>query len=156
MTATRFELVSEWRLAAPVAQVWALISAPELWPDWWRAVRAVEQVKAGDAGGVGAIRRFTWKTALPYDITIEMEATRVEPQHLIEGRASGELTGVGRWTVTPDGDGTCVSYEWNVELQRAWQRTLAPVLRPVFAWNHTVVMGWGEEDIRTRLGISPR
>jgi hypothetical protein len=28
---------------------------------------------------------------------------------------------------------------------------LAPVLRPVFQWNHNVVLGWGYEDLQTRL-----
>lgn len=153
LAATRFDLVTEWRLAAPVSRVWAEIARPEQWPSWWRAVRAVEIVRAGDANGVGAVRRFTWKTALPYDVTFELEATRVEPEHTLEGRATGELNGVGLWTLSPDGTGTRVRYDWRVELQLAWQRALAPVLRPVFAWNHNVVMGWGEEDIRRRLRL---
>ena len=37
---------------------------------------------------------------------------------------------------------------------QAWQRALAPVLRPVFTWNHHVVMRWGEDGIRKRLGIA--
>jgi hypothetical protein len=30
-------------------------------------------------------------------------------------------------------------------------KPLAPPLRPVFGWNHHVVMGWGYEDLKTRL-----
>ncbi len=154
MTAARLDLVSEWTLAAPPSRVWAEISAPDQWPQWWRAVKRVEIVKAGNAKGIGAIRRFSWSTALPYTVNFEMEATRIEPEHTLEGRASGELNGVGCWTITPSGAGTHVRYDWHVELSLAWQRALAPVLRPVFAWNHNVVMGWGEEDLRKRLGIA--
>jgi uncharacterized protein YndB with AHSA1/START domain len=152
-TATRFDLVSEWHLKAPVDRVWAELAAPEQWPDWWRAVKRVEVVRAGDANGIGAVRRFTWGTALPYNITFEMEATRIEPQRILEGQARGELNGMGLWTLEPEGAGTHVRYDWRVELSLAWQRALAPLLRPVFAWNHNVVLGWGEADIKTRLGI---
>jgi hypothetical protein len=151
LSTTRFDLVTEWHLRAPVGRVWAEISRPDDWPSWWRAVKAVHLVRAGDASGHGAVRRMTWATALPYRITFEMEAMRIEPERLLEGRATGELDGTGVWTLTPDADITHVRYEWRVDLGKPWQRTLAPVLRPVFAWNHNVVMGWGEVDIRARL-----
>jgi uncharacterized protein YndB with AHSA1/START domain len=153
MAASNFELVTEWRIEAPLSRVWAEISAPDQWPDWWRAVRSVETVREGDAAGVGAVRRFTWATALPYTVSFEMTATRIEPEHLIEGEARGELDGTGRWTLSEDGGTTLVRYDWRVELTKPWQRTLAPLLRPVFAWNHGVVMGWGEADLRRRLGL---
>ena len=62
---------------------------------------------------------------------------------LIEGRAEGELRGLGRWTLRADGAQTAVRYEWIVAVTKPWQRRLAPLLRPVFHWNHNVVMGWG-------------
>jgi hypothetical protein len=73
--------------------------------------------------------------------------------NLLEGEARGELDGVGRWTLSEGEDGTLVRYDWTVDVTKPWQRALAPLLRPVFAWNHGVVMGWGEEGIRKRLGI---
>lgn len=149
--ATWFELVTEWQLDAPVGRVWEELDHPDDWPAWWRAVQRVELVSPGGADGVGAVRRFTWATALAYTITFDMEATRIEPMRLLEGRARGELDGVGRWTLTPDGNGTHVRYDWQVELTRPWQRALAPLLRPAFAWNHNVVMGWGHEGIMQRL-----
>lgn len=96
---------------------------------------------------------MTWATALPYTITFDMEATRIEHMQLIEGRAVGELDGVGLWTLAPEDGVTRVRYDWRVDLGKPWQRALAPVLRPVFTWNHEVVMAWGEADIKRRLGI---
>jgi uncharacterized protein YndB with AHSA1/START domain len=154
LTATRFDLVTIWTLEAPVEKIWAELISPESWPQWWRAVKRVEPIVPGGADGVGAVRRFTWGTALPYTISFDVETTRVEPNHLIVGEARGELNGTGIWTLTPAGNGTSVRYDWGVELTLAWQRALAPVLRPVFAWNHTVVMGWGETGIRRRLGLA--
>jgi hypothetical protein len=71
--------------------------APEEWPSWWRAVEKVERLADGDDNGVGALRRITWRTALPYRLSFSMRVTRVEPMTLIEGRAEGELAGLGRY-----------------------------------------------------------
>jgi uncharacterized protein YndB with AHSA1/START domain len=152
MAATRFDLVSEWRLASPLERVWHELTRPQDWPSWWRAVRSVQSIKDGDANGVGAVRRFTWGTALPYTLSFEMTATRVEPMSIIEGRARGELDGTGRWTLRPEGTGTYVRYDWMIDVTVPWQVTLAPILRPLFAWNHSVVLGWGYIDLKARLG----
>jgi hypothetical protein len=151
MAATKFDLVTDWRFGTPRQAVWRELMAPEQWPSWWRAVIAVEQLAAGDHNGVGALRRITWRTALPYTITFDMRVTRVEPMALIEGVAEGELEGFGRWTVSEDGAFTQVRYEWSVEVTKPWQRRLAPLLRPLFAWNHDVVMGWGRDGLARRL-----
>ena len=46
---------------------------------------------------------------------------------------------------------TAVTYEWNVRTTKAWMNLLAPVARPVFAYNHDVVMRWGGEGLARRL-----
>jgi hypothetical protein len=38
-----------------------------------------------------------------------------------------------------------------VEVTKPWMRALAPLLRPVFTWNHGKVMGWGYEGLRREL-----
>jgi len=82
-----------------------------------------------------------------------MESTRVEPNSLIEGRAIGELQGVGRWQLSNDGETTIVRYDWRVETAKPWMNLIAPIARPVFSWNHNVVMGWGGEGLAKRLGV---
>jgi carbon monoxide dehydrogenase subunit G len=153
MSVTAFELVSHWRIAAPLDRVWAEIVDVDAWPSWWRAVRKVERLRDGDIEGIGAVRRITWATALPYTITFDVESTRSEPMYQLEGRATGELNGVGIWTLTSDGDITTVRYDWRVDLGKAWMRAFAPILRPAFAWNHNVLMSWGGADLKTRLGL---
>jgi uncharacterized protein YndB with AHSA1/START domain len=151
VAAAEFHLVTDWTLPAPIDAVWAELTTPEAWPEWWRAVQRVELLENGDANGVGALRRFSWRTALPYSLSFEMRTVRVEPKTLIEGRAEGELSGVGRWSLRSDGAATLVRYDWRVEVTRPWMRVVAPLARPVFAWNHGVVMGWGREGIVRRL-----
>ena len=151
MPATSFHLITDWRLAAPQDAVWRALLTPDEWPSWWRAVANVERIADGDDHGVGAVRRMTWRTALPYTLTFDMRTTRVAPMTLIEGRAEGELSGLGRWTLKPGGVGTLVRYEWIVDVTKPWQRRLAPIFRPVFTWNHSVVMGWGLAGLTAKL-----
>jgi hypothetical protein len=46
-----------------------------------------------------------------------------------------------------------VLYEWNVTTSKRWMNLVAPVARPVFAWNHDVVMRWGGEGLARELGV---
>jgi hypothetical protein len=152
MALTRFHLITHWDLPAPQLAVWDALCAVERWPSWWRAVERVEVIEPGSPDGIGAYRRLTWRTALPYRITFAMRTLRVEKPSLIEGRADGELTGTGRWTLTTAEDtGTHVRYDWTVEVMRPWMRLLAPLARPVFAWNHGVVMAWGRQGLELHL-----
>jgi hypothetical protein len=151
MSSAQYQLVTEWDLRATVAAVWEELMHPELWPARWKGVRLVELLESGDASGVGGYRRMTWRSALPYELTFNMRTTVIEPQRRIEGVADGELSGRGIWTVAAQGAHTQVRYDWRVDATKAWMRMLAPVARPLFAWNHGVVMEWGRAGLARRL-----
>jgi uncharacterized protein YndB with AHSA1/START domain len=148
-----YEFVTIWRAKAPQEKVWDLIFHSEQWPEWWRGVERVDKIRDGDINHVGARHRYTWKSNLPYRLVFEMETTRVEPMSIIEGRAIGELQGAGRWQLSNDGAVTTIRYDWKVETTKCWMNYLAPIARPLFAWNHNVVMGWGGEGLAKRLGV---
>lgn len=154
-----YSFVTRWHVAASIDSVWAVLSAPEEWPHWWRGVESVELLARGDADGVGTVRRFTWKSKLPYRLAFDMRTTRVERPRCMEGRAEGELQGSGIWTLAADPVapiGTRVRYDWRVATTRRWMNLLAPLARPLFAWNHDVVMGWGAQGLARRLGCEVR
>ena len=148
-----YSFVTLWRFRAPLAPVWDLIYHSDRWPEWWRGVERVEKIEPGDAEGIGGVHRYTWKSKLPYRLAFDMRLTRVEPPSLIEGEALGELSGTGRWQLTQDGGVTRVRYDWNVSTTKPWMNLLAPVARPVFKWNHDVVMNWGAECLARKLGV---
>lgn len=93
-----------------------------------------------------------WRSRLPYDLCFEMRTTRVERPCLLEGEASGELAGTGRWRLFEQDDITAVLYEWNVRTTKRWMNLLAPIGRPLLAWNHDWVMHNGAEGIARLLG----
>ena len=45
-----------------------------------------------------------------------------------------------------------VLYDWRVSTTKPWMNALGPVARPVFEYNHDVVMRWGGEGLARRLG----
>ena len=97
-------------------------------------------------------RPLTWKSKLPYELEFEIRSTRSERPHLLEGEASGELEGTGRWRLFDSDGATAVLYEWNVRTARQWMNLLAPLARPIFGWNHDHVMRNGAEGLAGLLG----
>jgi uncharacterized protein YndB with AHSA1/START domain len=152
MDMKRFALVSHWHLGAPIDTVWQALYDVEHWPRWWKYVRAVEEIQKGDASG-GAVRRYTWASRLPYQLSFQMRSTVVERPHRLEGEAIGELTGGGRWTLAGVGASTRVRYDWEVATTRAWMNLLAPLLAPAFRWNHGQVMAQGGHGLAQYLGV---
>ncbi len=160
MSTTDFVLVSHWKIAADRQAVWEALKHPVEWPRWWPFVRAVDELDAGDADGLGARYRFHWASRLPYSIRLLTTVTDIQEPNLIRARAEGDLRGVGTWKLDDNmGGQTDVEYTWSVDLDRSWMRALLPILRPAFAWNHNTVMASGETGLRdylARAATTPR
>jgi len=148
-----YSLVSIWQLAAPIERVWEIIYDSAAWPEWWPYVASVEELERGNAAGLGAVRRYTWKSRLPYRLAFELEVTRVERPFWLEGRTRGDLRGKGLWHLQSIDGTTRVRYEWSVTTTKTWMNLLAPLARPVFTWNHHAVMRAGGRGLADRLGV---
>lgn len=150
---SRYDFVTVWDLEYELPDVWLLIEKADEWPSWWPGVLETRETTAGDANGIGSIRRTTWKSALPYRLTFDSETIRIEKHRVIEIRAFGELTGRGMWHFERiEGGITRVQYDWQVTTDKVWMNLIAPLARPLFRWNHDVIMRRGEAGIRRRLG----
>lgn len=148
----RYAFLTTWLLEAPRPSVWRVLEDVCSWPEWWRGVMRVEE--RSDRDGVGGKYLVEWRSRVPYSVEFEFEVDRVEAPALMEGRARGDLAGTGRWRLIEDGGVTAVLYEWEVETTRPWMNAVAPVARPIFEWNHDLVMRWGGEGLARRLGVS--
>jgi hypothetical protein len=147
-----YRFLTTWLLEAPREAVFQAVWEWQSWPSWWRGVESVVELEPGDADGVGTVARHVWRSRLPYRLEFEVRTTRVERPRLIEGAALGELSGTGRWRLFEEEGVTAVVYEWVVRTTSPWMNRLAPLARPVFGWNHDVVMRWGGEGLARRLG----
>jgi hypothetical protein len=136
----------------PRERAWEVIDDALSWPEWWRGVVRVDELAPGGPDRVGSRYEIEWRSRLPYPLAFEFTTERVERPRVMEGRAEGELAGTGRWRLFEDEGVTAVVYEWNVRTTKPWMNMLGPVARPVFAWNHDVVMRWGGEGLARRVG----
>lgn len=147
-----YTFITTWQIDAPIEAVWEAIYHSERWPTWWKGVERVVDLEQGDENGLGHLRRYTWKSQLPYRLVFDMRTTRIERPVALEGAASGELEGTGRWQLSQEGPITTVRYEWKVRTTKPWMNVLAPIARPFFEWNHNVVMRQGGEGLARLLG----
>jgi uncharacterized protein YndB with AHSA1/START domain len=147
-----YSFLTTWLLEADRQRVWDAIYDSERWPEWWRGVEEAEKLAEGDEAGVGQLGRYVWKAKLPYRVEFQITTTRVEAPHLLQGDATGELAGIGRWRLFESDGVTAVVYEWNVHTTKAWMNLLAPLARPAFKSNHDYVMRNGGEGIAKLLG----
>lgn len=155
----RFVLISRWRLDCDIEQAWQRILAIRQWPEWWpQAHRVVVDDTApsaacSDSPCAGDTAHIEWKTPLGYPLRLRVTTTRAVPPFELEGKADGDLRGHGLWLLEPQGsNGVQVTYRWDVHLNRRWMRVSAPLLRPVFAWNHFTVMRAGAEGMARAIG----
>ena len=149
-----YALTTEWVLDAPADAIYAALTTPETWPRWWRYVDGVTRVRDGDAEGVGAVHRYAWSSRLPYRISFDMETTALARPSRIEAVARGDLSGTGRWDIAAEERGTRARYTWRVTTGKRWMNALAPLLAPVFAWNHDQVMAEGGRGLARHLGVT--
>jgi hypothetical protein len=98
--------------------------------------------------------RIAWRSRIPYDLEFEFRVLDLEEPCAMRGEAHGELTGSGHWRLFEQDGITAVTYEWNVRTTKRWMNALAPVARPIFEYNHNVVMRWGGEGLAQRLGCN--
>ena len=147
--------LTTWTFAASPARVWQAISRPDEWPRWWPYVAEVRLLRAGDEDDLGAVRRFVWRTRLPYRVRFDAETLAVEQERLLVARAMGDVDGQGTWRLYPEAldncVGTRVDYEWRILLDQPWMRRLAPIAAPVFKWNHDGVMRAGAAGLKRYL-----
>jgi uncharacterized protein YndB with AHSA1/START domain len=147
----RYRFLTTWMLEAPREDVFQALWDSESWPSWWRGVESVLKTEQGDDEGVGSLGHYVWKSKLPYRLKFEMRTTIVDRPRYMEGAADGELAGTGRWRLFEDGGLTAVVYDWDVRTTAPWMNLLAPIARPIFAWNHDYVMRAGGEGLARHL-----
>lgn len=146
-----YRLVTVWHIEAPLETVCEAISNSLNWPQWWRNVESVEELAPGDALGIGSVRRYIWRGRLPYRLTFDIRVIHAELLTFVEGVASGDVEGHGRWSFTTDGRLTSVRFDWQVRPTSVWMNLLAPFAHPLFRWNHDDIMRCGGESLARML-----
>jgi uncharacterized protein YndB with AHSA1/START domain len=148
--------VTTWEVAVPIGRLWSEVCDPETWSSWWPGLASVRRIEPGDSEGRGAVKEFRFKSVLPYTLSFRGRITRVEAPKLIEIRTVGELEGVALYELADLGERTRTRLTWSVTTRKPWMNLLAPLARPVFSWNHDLLMKAGAKGLSRRLGTEVR
>ena len=149
-----YRFLTTWLLACPRQCAWDALAECESWPQWWRGVEEVTELRPGDERRVGSAYRVTWRApAIPYRVRFDFRVGQVEEPALMAGTARGALQGAGTWRLFEQ-DGVCaVTFDWQVSIERAWLNRLARVADPLLTRGHDRLMRRGGEDLARRMGV---
>ncbi len=153
MASNVFRFDESWeKPGANVQEVYGVLSRGELLPLWWKGVYLdAKKLTAGDEPKVGDCIRARARGFLPYKLNFIVEAIELEPGRRVVVKTVGDFD--GRWSAILEQreGGVHVDIIWEVTVLRPILRLLAPLLRPVFAWNHRWTTPRGEKGLREYL-----
>lgn len=153
MPSNVFRFDERWDLpGATVAEVYGVLSHGEWLPQWWRGVY-LDAAKLSDnpEPRVGDRLRVRARGFLPYELNFILEATELEPDRRVQVKTFGDFDGVWTATLSQTRKGVNVDLVWEVTVLRPILKRLAPLLRPLFAWNHRWTTPRGEAGLRAFL-----
>jgi len=118
-------------IARPVADVYRVLTTPELTPRW--SSNAIEEhMTTPGPVRVGSRRRATVRRPGRGTTENEIEVTAIEPERSMAVRSiEAPVPFTSSWTFTPVGDATRVDWRWDFQL-RGWMRPIDVILGPTF------------------------
>ncbi|MGI8778271.1 MAG: SRPBCC family protein [Acidimicrobiales bacterium] len=142
---THYVFRSVWTVEAALADLYVVLADVRTYSAWWPEIRTVKELTHGRFEMVA-------RSLLPYELRFVSEE-RIETRRagVIEARLSGDLEGFARWSMETTGTGCRLVYDQEVDTRRALLNALAPVARPGFRMNHSLMMRHGQAGLRTYM-----
>ena len=141
----RYHFLSRWTVDAPADAVYDAIYEVVAYPSWWPEVKEARKLDEDHLW-------MRTRSVLPYDLAFELERTVADRGGgILEARLTGDLEGVIRWTIAAATDGCLITFDEDVITTKAILNRLAPIVRPAYAANHTLMMAHGQAGLRTFL-----
>jgi hypothetical protein len=142
---THYVFQSIWTVEAPFEDVCAVLADVESYPAWWPEIHRVQALGDGRFEMVA-------RSLLPYELRfVSEERPERSGRGVIDAALSGDLEGFARWTVTEVPGGCRLVYDQEVTTHKKLLDVLAPVARPAFRANHSLMMRHGQAGLRTYL-----
>ena len=142
---TFYRFQSEWRLDASHERVFEALKDLEGYVAWWPEVKAVKRIAEGRFEVVA-------RATLPYELRfISSQSVLDENKGILEAGLRGDLNGFTRWTLLQREGSTVAVFDEEVHTGKRLLNVLAPVARPAFRYNHTLMMRHGQEGLRRLL-----
>jgi hypothetical protein len=142
---TFYRFQSEWWLEASRLRVFEALKDLEGYVAWWPEVKEVKRIAEGRFEMVA-------RATLPYELRfITSQSVLDESTGIIEAGLRGDLNGFSRWTLSQRNGHTVAVFDEEVHTGKRLLNVLAPVARPAFRYNHTLMMRHGQEGLQRLL-----
>jgi hypothetical protein len=140
-----YRFTSIWRVRANVEEAYAALHNLASYPAWWPEVKEAKRIDEKTF-------RLRCRSTLPYDLIFETAQAVQDPATgILEASMTGDLEGFSRWTIKPGPEGSVMRFDEEVTTNKRSLNLLAPIARPAFKANHTLMMRHGEAGLRTFL-----
>lgn len=134
MRLNHYEFHSAWYIDAAHGELFDALHDVMRYPMWWPEIKEV--VDLGDERHLIVARSL-----LPYNLRFETRPGVVDRgAGILETIMTGDLEGYSRWRLAPQGTGSRVTFEEQVEANKKLLRRSALVCRPLFIANHSLMM----------------
>lgn len=152
MPVNEYHFITNWRINAPIDDVYDVIANAEDLPRWWPSVYlGVNVLKEGDKSGVGKEIGLYTKGWLPYTLRWQFRVTEVQKPQRLAIEAWGDFVGRGVWTFASEGAATNVTYDWRITADKPLLKRFSAVMKPIFSANHRWAMEKGLQSLNLEL-----
>ena len=134
----------------PPDQLWGRIEDVDQFEQWWPWLSDFRL--DGEGLSTGSVLHGAVNPPLPYRMHLGVELVDCRRPSSIDAVIRGDLTGVARLRLRPDGGGTWAEVTWTVEMQQPAMRLASRIGRPVLQWGHDRVVEMTVAGFRRRIG----
>jgi hypothetical protein len=146
-----YTFCSIWQLPVNKRKVWqALTEQPFSWQNWWPELNDVHDMKLAK-GLSGTTFSCTWRAPMGYRLKSDVTIGEVIDYKKVTLHSDGDVRGTVTCQLTEVSGQTKIKIDWRVTTTKAWMNYLTPLLKPLFTYNHHVVMRSGERGFRNYL-----
>ena len=132
--------------------MWPEVGDPLNWKTYWTGLEEVRAAAPEGRPAVGAVYDLTFKSFLPYTLTLTARLDEYAPPHRMTFHTAGELQGVAEFVLDEVDGGTRTRLVWTTHTTKTWMNVLAFLLRPLFEWNHDFLMRRAGTGLAERIG----
>ncbi|MGH2806941.1 MAG: SRPBCC family protein [Actinomycetota bacterium] len=134
-----YKFQSIWRVAVAAPVAFEILHDLGSYPAWWREVKEARELDEG-------VFDLRCRSFLPYDLRFISRLKVVDrANNILESNLEGDLEGFSRWTIHDDASGSALVFDEEVVTNKRSLNLLAPVARPAFRFNHTLMMRHGRQ-----------
>ncbi|MEE3715859.1 SRPBCC family protein [Tumidithrix elongata RA019] len=148
-----YHFIAHWYFNAPIEHVWKEIEDTSNISGWLRDFRKVTPRSVQKEERRSVDIDVEYRGDLPYTFRFSMRVIKVEPPHLLELEATGNLIGRGKWVLRSQDQGKAATYFWDVTVANPFFALFVkfPWFKAITERNHNATMDRAYQALKQKL-----